>query len=86
MGMILEIDEQAIEATGKAGSDDGFDIRAFEKIARAAPLTDDDGDDEAHPMDGRRWINQGKRERTIGPADIKKIPADVDENDPPYRS
>jgi hypothetical protein len=27
---------------------------------------------------------QGKREKTIGPADLKKILADVDENDPPY--
>jgi Restriction endonuclease len=75
---------QAIEATSRAGSDDGFDIRAFEKVARVTPLTDDDDEDDPHPMDGRRWMIQGKREKTIGPADLKKILADVDENDPPY--
>jgi hypothetical protein len=44
---------QAIEATGRAGSDDGFDIRAFEKVSHAAPFTDDDDEDDPHPMDGR---------------------------------
>jgi hypothetical protein len=80
-------DWQAIEATGRAGSDDGFDIRAFEKVVRPASLTDNESnepDDEVHPMDGPRWMIQGKREKTIGPADIKKILADVDGNDPPY--
>jgi hypothetical protein len=75
---------QSIEATGRAGSDDGFDIRAFEKVARVTPLTDDDDEDDPHPMEGRRWMIQGKREKTIGPTNLKKILADVDENDPPY--
>jgi hypothetical protein len=77
-------DWQTIEATGRVGSDDGFDIRAFEKVARVVPPTVDESEDEVHPMDGRRWMIQGKREKTIGPADIKKILADVDEEDTPY--
>lgn len=77
-------DWQAIEATGRAGSDDGFDIRAFEKVVRPAPPTDDEPEDEVHPMDGQRWMIQGKRQKTVGPADIEKILADVDESDPPY--
>ena len=77
-------DWQTIEATGRAGGDDGFDIRAFEKVTRATSSADDEFEDDVHPMDGRRWMIQGKREKTITPADIKKILADVDENDPPY--
>jgi hypothetical protein len=65
-------DWQTIEATGRAGGDDGFDIRAFEKVIRAAPREDDESEDDIHPMDGRRWMIQGKREKTITPADIKK--------------
>lgn len=77
-------DWQTIEATGRAGGDDGFDIRAFEKVIRTAAPPDDESEDDIHPMDGQRWMIQGKREKTIAPADIKKILADVDENDPPY--
>lgn len=78
-------DWRNIEATGRAGSDDGFDIRAFEK-----PATQDQPDDQdeeiepPHPMDGPRWMIQGKREKTLTPSAVKKILADVDANDPPY--
>lgn len=75
---------QSIEATGRAGSDDGFDVRAFEKVHSATASSDDDDETEGHPMDGRLWMVQGKREKTLSPADIKTILADVDESDPPY--
>jgi hypothetical protein len=79
-------DWQSIEATGRSGDDAGFDIRAFEKLQ---PLElpepdDDDQVDARHPMDGPRWMIQGKREKTLTPSDVKKILADVDTNDPPY--
>lgn len=76
---------QTIEATGRSGSDDGFDIRAYEKVARFAPLSDDEGEEEAaHPMEGNRWMIQGKREKAVSPADVKRILADLSEDDPPY--
>ena len=73
-----------IEATGRAGGDEGFDVRAFEKVPSAAEPADDEGEAEGHPMDGRLWMIQGKREKTITPADIKAILADVDESNPPH--
>jgi hypothetical protein len=78
-------DWQTIEATGRAGSDDGFDIRAFVKVLAHEQLDDQEEPVEArHPMDGPRWMIQGKREKTLTPSDVKKILGDVDANDPPY--
>lgn len=79
-------DWQTIEATGRAGSDDGFDIRAFEKVISTATTPDEESEDYIYPMDGRRWMIQGKREKRIAPADIRKILADVDEHAPPTAS
>jgi hypothetical protein len=78
-------DWQSIEATGRAGSDDGFDIRAFVKMPVQEQSDDQEEPVEArHPMDGPRWMIQGKREKTLTPADVKTILADVDAKDPPY--
>jgi hypothetical protein len=78
-------DWQSIEATGRAGSDDGFDIRAFVKVPVQEQSDEEEEPVEArHPMDGPRWMIQGKREKTLTPADVKKILADVDAKDPPY--
>jgi hypothetical protein len=78
-------DWQSIEATGRAGSDDGFDIRAFVKLPIQEQPEDQEEPFEArHPMDGPRWMIQGKREKTLTPSDVKQILADVDANDPPY--
>lgn len=78
-------DWQAIEATGGSGQDAGFDIRAFERADATEPADEDDQDQEQpHPMDGRRWMIQVKREKQISPASVRKILADVDANDPPY--
>ena len=54
------------------------------KCTAATASSDDDDETEGHPMDGRLWMVQGKREKTLSPADIKTILADVDESDPPY--
>lgn len=78
-------DWRSIEATGRGGGDDGFDIRAFEKVASGS-IRDDEAEPEElpHPMDGPRWMVQGKREKTLTPSDVKKILQDVDRSDPPY--
>jgi hypothetical protein len=78
-------DWQSIEATGRSGGDDGFDIRAFEKIPPEVQPDDQEEPVEVqHPMDGPRWMIQGKREKTLTPSDVKKILDDVDADDPPY--
>jgi hypothetical protein len=79
-------DWQSIEATGRSGDDAGFDIRAFEKLPPQVVVEADEEDqsDTRHPMDGPRWMIQGKREKTLVPSDVKKILTDVDANDPPY--
>ncbi|HXA18939.1 MAG TPA: hypothetical protein VN380_18235 [Thermoanaerobaculia bacterium] len=79
-------DWQSIEATGRSGSDEGWDIRAFERSP--APETDSDDDDEPgerpHPMEGNAWMFQVKREKSLGPSDVKRIVAEVDADSPPY--
>ncbi|MEW8059447.1 MAG: restriction endonuclease [Candidatus Thiodiazotropha endolucinida] len=82
-------DWQSIEATGRSGSDEGFDIRAYEKVIRrdntAAAFDDEDGDIEiVSPMEGNLWMIQGKREKSIGPKKIRQILEDIDESSPPY--
>lgn len=75
-------DWQTIEATGKGGGDDGFDIRAYE---RATTTTiDEDGDEVVRPMDGNLWMIQCKREKAVPPSKIKKILEDIDPDNPPY--
>ena len=78
-------DWQSIEATGRSGADSGLDIRAFEKLLPLAPGDDEEDPAEApHPMDGPRWMIQGKREKALTPSNVKKILTDVDADDPPY--
>lgn len=67
-----------LEATGRAGSDDGFDARGWEIIAGISfsPDEDDGGADagvgasdrEPSTSDDRIWLIQCKRERRIGPS------------------
>src|SRR6266852_5494953 len=65
-------DWQSIEATGRSGSDDGFDIRAYEKIEASVATVDEGEEIEVrHPMEGNQWMIQGKREKEIGPAKLK---------------
>lgn len=77
---------QSIEATGRSGSDAGFDIRAYEKAEIVLPTDDetDDTDEEIHPMEGNLWMIQGKREKEIGPKKVRKILAEIDPNNLPY--
>lgn len=62
---------QRLEATGRGGSDDGFDARALEVSPRAEAAasgeTDGDDDDNSAPSEARQWLFQCKREKTIHP-------------------
>jgi hypothetical protein len=64
-----------LEATGRAGSDDGYDARAIERVIDApVPSSEIEGEDqdEAEPEIGRSWLIQCKRERSIGPTKLQK--------------
>jgi hypothetical protein len=65
-----------LEATGRAGSDDGYDARGFEITDGVSdqPQEAPDIDDEAatpEPQADNLWLIQCKRERTITPAKMK---------------
>ncbi len=79
-------DWQNIEATGRSGSDGGFDVRAWEKIKDTAQTSEgeDDQNTEKHPMDGNLWMIQGKREKEIGPKRVEEILEEIDSKNPPY--
>ncbi|WP_158263854.1 restriction endonuclease [Deinococcus arcticus] len=62
----------SIEATGRGGADDGIDIRAFEQ---GIVPSFEEADEEDLPLlvDSRRlWILQCKREKRIGPAQVRR--------------
>ena len=77
-----------LEATGRAGSDDGFDARGYEMRAAssrteisASEVDEDEGfilqeDTLVEGHDDRLWLVQCKRERAIGP---KKLAGYLDE-------
>jgi len=80
-------DWQSIEATGRGGSDDGFDIRAYERIDTGTSEGDEDNlnEETPHPMEGRVWMFQCKREREIGPVRVASIISEgVNPKAPPY--
>lgn len=82
-------DWQSIEATGRAGNDAGFDIRAYERVAETITEGSDRGDSEEerelpHPMEGHLWMIQCKREKEIGPARVRSIVSEVEAENPPY--
>lgn len=66
-------DWQVIEATGRAGSDDGIDIRAYEKRIVIQDSSEDDTIEDEQTIEGNQWIIQCKREKSLGPSDIEKI-------------
>jgi hypothetical protein len=71
-----------LEATGRSGSDDGFDARALEIVEApdATAAADQDEPEDETPTDGavdRLWLIQCKRERTITPAKLKGYLAEI---------
>ena len=58
-----------LEATGRSGSDDGFDARGYERIdLGGSSLAIDEEQDAADNLSDRLWLIQCKREKTINPA------------------
>jgi hypothetical protein len=73
-----------IEATGRGGSDEGFDVRAWERGETVTNIGEE-GNEGVRDLDGRLWQIQGKREKIITPAKIRAIINDgVDGKTPPY--
>lgn len=68
---------RSLEATGRSGSDDGFDARGWE-IRPSASITETDDDEEESdaenglPSNDRQWLVQCKREKAISPGKLKK--------------
>lgn len=69
-----------LEATGRSGSDDGFDARGYEIIANDIQTsvvaneveTIDEQSALSEGVDDRLWLIQCKREKTIGPKALMK--------------
>ncbi len=76
---------RSIEATGRGGNDDGFDIRAWESTKEITNKDDDDNEEGSIPIEGNLWMIQCKREKQIGPAKVKEIIQDgVQKGKAPY--
>jgi Restriction endonuclease len=76
---------KSIEATGRAGNDSGFDVRAWEETSDISNEGSEDDETGSHPMGGNLWKIQCKREKEVGPTKVKAIVKEgVDKNDPPY--
>ena len=67
---------RTLEATGRSGSDEGYDARAFEAVGSGSEFAEDEEDADAAALAAgltdRRWLIQCKRERTIGPTALER--------------
>ncbi len=79
-------DWQKLEATGRSGSDEGFDIRAYEKDLVNSELENEDDNlsERVNVVEGNLWMIQAKREKQISPTKLKNIISEIDENNPPH--
>lgn len=71
---------QTLEATGRSGSDQGFDALGIELCAVSeSPLSDgdDEASDESSAPSARTWLIQCKREKSISPAKMRAMLADI---------
>ncbi|MGU3468829.1 restriction endonuclease [Methylobacterium sp. C33D] len=71
-----------LEATGRSGSDEGFDARGWEIVGGVSPVYirgDDDvsPDEDDNDADDRQWLIQCKREKSISPAKLKAYLEDL---------
>lgn len=73
---------KSLEATGRSGSDEGFDVRGFEAVDTIS-TTDSDSDEEQNEENQevsppeRLWLVQCKRERAISPKKLEKYLGDI---------
>lgn len=71
-------DWKSIEATGRSGSDEGFDVRAWENVFTEERAEDDDETEGGVSRpEGRLWLIQCKREKAIGPKKLGKYAAKI---------
>lgn len=74
---------RVLEATGRGGSDDGFDARGYEIVGatdRTSADPEDDGsfgDSEDAGEPDRLWLVQCKREKSLTPARMEKHLAEI---------
>ena len=63
-----------LEATGRSGSDEGFDVRAFEIVSDSAAARDGEEEAEAtqEEQTDRVWLIQCKREKSITPKKLSQ--------------
>ncbi len=66
---------KSLEATGRAGSDSGIDIRATELVPVDEELSEEDEDEstEGKAFQERVWIFQCKREKALPPTKLRKV-------------
>jgi Restriction endonuclease len=77
-------DWHSIEATGRSGQDEGFDVRAFERAMTTTVVDGEDAEIEEAVKEGNLWMIQAKREKTLRPARVRSILTDINQNEPPY--
>lgn len=67
-----------LEATGRTGSDEGFDVRGIEAVSALTVVSDAGGEEEGHdePPD-RIWLIQCKREKSIPPKKLSQYLDDI---------
>ncbi|HEV2476917.1 MAG TPA: hypothetical protein VGX22_10280 [Candidatus Dormibacteraeota bacterium] len=63
----------ALEATGRLGSDDGFDVRGREMVRAPRELVEQGDEEEDAAGEERTWQIQCKREKEIGPKKVREI-------------
>lgn len=65
-----------LEATGRGGADEGFDARGYEIVGNQSlqptPSDNEHADDTEDAPADRLWMVQCKREKSIGPAKLRK--------------
>jgi len=67
-----------LEATGRAGSDDGFDIRGWEVWKQPEASDNDEEELPSEPFEDRLWLIQCKREKAINPKKLSNYLAEID--------
>lgn len=71
-----------LEATGRAGSDDSFDVRGWEIVTgQAEPVEEDEDGATPTVEESRIWLIQCKREKAIGPKKLLGYLDDIPEDE-----
>ncbi len=74
-----------LEATGRSGADDSFDIRGWEitNAEENADTPDPDDPEAEQPIQDRLWLIQCKREKEIGPTKMRSYVAAIPKGEQP---